>query len=218
MKKLLLAITLLVACGAAPARAVDDARIGKTEFHSVVQLQDMTGRTFCSGVIVNRVVLTAWHCVSDGERTFVETIDGRWEAALSDSDKVADLAVLLPVDGRKLPKGVKVARKAPGFGDGVWVLGHALGQYTNTLTRGIVSYPLRANGIYGGDWMQHDAGQIGGNSGGPVYNRKGRLVAIASFSIIHNIYCVVGCAGAYQDTHIHGAVHTSHVKQILAGK
>lgn len=217
MKKILLALTFLVACGASPAKAVDDARIGKAEFHSVVQLQDVTGRTFCSGVIVKRVVLTAYHCISDGERTFVQTAYGRWEAALSAIDPVADLAVLQPVDGRKLSKGVKVARRGPGFGDEVWVIGHALGKYTNSITRGIVSHPHRTNGIFGGDWLQHDAGQIGGNSGGPVFNSKGQLVAIVSFGVINGVYCSFNCAGVYQDTHINGAVHISHVKEILTG-
>ena len=215
MRKFILALILAAACGATPARAVDDARIGKKEFHSVVQLQNESGRTFCSGVIVDHKVMTAYHCIAGGEAVYVETFRGRWEAAVWGTDETSDLAVLVPADRRELPRGVRLARSAPGYGEEVWVIGHALGEYTNSLTRGIVSHPRRENGIYGGLWMQHDAGQIGGNSGGPVLDAKGRLVGIVSFGVINGIYCVLGCAGAYQDTHINGAVHLSPIHSLL---
>jgi len=215
MRKIIIALILVAACGATPARAVDDARIGKTEFHSVVQLQNASGRTFCSGVIVDSKVMTAYHCIEGGEAVYVETIDGRWEAAVWGTDHRSDLAVLVPVDGRKLPKGVKLARKAPTFGDEIWVIGHPLGTYTNSITRGIVSHPSREDGIFGGEWMQHDAGQIGGNSGGPVYNKRGQLVGIVSFGIIAGVYCQFVCPPIYQDTHLNGAVHLNPIRSLL---
>jgi S1-C subfamily serine protease len=215
MRNLLLSLLLIAACGAAPVKAVDDARIGKTEFHSVVQLQNALGRTFCSGVIVDHKVMTAYHCIDGGEPVFVETVEGRWEAAVWGTDETSDLAVLVPVDGRKLPRGVRLARKAPSFGEEVWVIGHPLGKYTNSITRGIVSHPQREDGIFGGLWMQHDAGTIGGNSGGPVFDSKGRLVGIVSFGIISGVYCTFNCTGVYQDTHINGAVHLSPIRALL---
>jgi S1-C subfamily serine protease len=215
VRKLFISLLLVAACGAAPARAVDDARIGKTEFHSVVQLQNASGRTFCSGVIVDRKILTAYHCIEGGERVFVEGYVGRFEVALWGDDPTADLAVLVPADGRVLPKGVKLARRAPTWGDEVWVIGHPLGTYTNSITRGIVSHPLREDGIFGGLWFQHDAGTIGGNSGGPVLDGKGRLVGIVSFGIIAGVYCQFSCPGIYQDTHINGAVHLNPIRALL---
>lgn len=215
MRNILLCLLLVAACGAAPVKAVDDARVGKTQFHSVVQLQSASGRTFCSGVIVDRKVMTAYHCVEDGEPVFVETIEGRFEAAVWGTDETADLAVLVPADGRELPRGVRLSRRAPGFGDEIWVIGHPLGTYTNSITRGIVSHPEREDGLFGGLWFQHDAGQIDGNSGGPVFDSKGRLVGIVSFSLITSITCALGCAGAYQNTHIHGAVHLSPIRSLL---
>lgn len=218
MKKALSLCLLLVACatttGAKKDRDVDT--VGRA-FHSTVALQNESGRTFCSGVIVEHRVLTAWHCVEDGEPVFVETIDGRWEAALDVSDPVEDLAVLVPADRRNLPKGVRVARKAPGFGDDIWVIGHALGEYANSITKGIVSHPRREGGLFGGLWFQHDAGQIGGNSGGPVLNKRGRLVGIVSFGVIFRTYCAGLCVGStYQDTHINGAVHFDPIRDILS--
>jgi len=219
MKHLLLLLALLAGCATAsatpPKRQIDV--VGRA-FHNTVTLQVADGRVFCSGVITSRVVLTAWHCVESGRAVFVRTAQGEvFEAALADKDEVADLAVLLPVDGRKLPRGVPMG-KAPHFADSLWVIGHPLGTYEFSITKGIVSHPHRVNGIFGGDWIQHDAGTVGGNSGGPVLNRHGRLIGITSFGVIQNIYCATGCGGAYQDTHLAGAVHTSHLKQILAGK
>jgi S1-C subfamily serine protease len=218
MKKVLALCLLLAACatttGAKKDRDVDT--VGRA-FHNTVALQNESGRTFCSGVIVDHRVLTAWHCVEDGDAVFVETIDGRWEAALDTFDLVQDLAVLVPADGRDLPKGVRLARKAPGFADDVWVIGHALGEYDYSVTKGIVSHPRRENGIFGGLWFQHDAGSIGGNSGGPVLNSRGRLVGIVSFGVISSTYCAGLCIGrTYQDTHMKGAVHYDSVRSILS--
>jgi S1-C subfamily serine protease len=216
MKRLVLALILFSACCAGPVKAVEDARrLGADEFHSVVQLTNKVGRTFCSGVIVDHKILTAYHCIEGGEPVWIEGYVGRFEAALWGDDPTADLAVLVPADGRTLPKGVKLARRAPTWGDEVWVIGHPLGTYTNSITRGIVSHPHREDGIFGGLWFQHDAGQIGGNSGGPVYNKKGQLVGIVSFGIIQGIYCVLGCQGAYQDTHLNGAVHLTPIRSLL---
>lgn len=216
MKKVLALCLLLAACatttGAKRERPHD--KLGQA-MHATVTLEDVFGRVFCSGVIVDHQVLTAYHCVDAGTPVYVGTIDGRWEAAVASTDVVSDLAVLLPADGRHLPKGVRVARKAPGFGDDVWVIGHSLGKYEYSLTRGIVSHPRRTNGIFGGLWMQHDAGTVGGNSGGPVLDKRGRLVGITSFGIIQGVYCVLGCEGVYQDTHMNGAVHLDPIRRIL---
>lgn len=217
MKRLLLSLLLVAASCAAPATAVArrDVDTVARAFHATVELQSASGRTFCSGVIVDHKVLTAYHCVEDGEPVYVKTVDARWEAALWGDDPTADLAVLVPVDGRPLPKGVKLARKAPTWGDDVWVIGHPLGNYTYSITRGVVSHPQREGGLFGGLWMQHDAGTVGGNSGGPVLNKRGQLVGIVSFGIIQGVYCVLGCAGAYQDTHLNGAVHLTPITRLL---
>lgn len=217
MKRLLVALTLIAAC-AAPTKAVarrDKVMDVRRAFHATVALETTRGDVFCSGVIVDHKVLTAYHCIDSGRRVFVNGADGRWEAALLATDKVNDLATLLPVDGRKLRKGVALGRRAPTWGADIWVIGHPLGTYEYSITKGIVSHPHRENGIFGGKWMQHDAGTAGGNSGGPVLNKRGSLVGITSFGVLNGLYCVVACPGVYQDTHLAGAVHLDPIKQIL---
>lgn len=216
MKRLLLLLTLIAAC-AAPAKAVArrDVDTVARAFHSTVKLTTELGRTFCSGVIVDHKIVTAYHCVEDGEPVWIEGAVGRFEAALWGDDPTSDLAVLVPADGRQLPKGVRLARKAPTWGDEIWVIGHPLGSYDFSITRGIVSHPERTNGLFGGLWFQHDAGQIGGNSGGPVLNKRGQLVGIVSFGIIQGVYCALGCQGVYQDTHLNGAVHLTPIRRLL---
>jgi len=215
----LLGVILVVACAcasAAPSSGKDRMSPVGRAFHSTVKLQKPDGRTFCSGVIVDRVVLTAWHCVEKGTPVWVETIADKWEAALSAADPRSDLAVLVPVDGRRLPDGVRLAKKAPGFADEVWVIGHALGDYAYSVTKGIVSNPRRNDGIFGGLWFQHDAAQIGGNSGGPVINKHGRLVGIVSFSVVIPTFCVGLCLDVrFTATHIHGAVHYDPIRNLL---
>jgi len=217
VKRILLALTLIAAC-TAPTKAVakrDKVADVRRAFHATVALENRMGDVFCSGVIVDHKVMTAWHCTRSGRAIYVNGVDGRWEAAVWGTDHTADLAVLVPVDGRKLPKGVALARRAPSWGADVWVIGHPLGTYDYSITKGIVSHPHRENGIYGGKWMQHDAGTAGGNSGGPVLNKHGRLVGITSFGVLNGLYCAVACPGVYQDTHLAGAVHLDPIRHLL---
>jgi S1-C subfamily serine protease len=216
MRRLATLLLLIGACvtttGAHKDREVDV--VGRA-FYNTVILEDNRGNTFCSGIIVNHIVITAWHCLEDGHQTFVQTRDSRWEAALLGKMPGSDLAALVPVDTRiQLPKGARLAKKAPGYGDDIWLVGHPLGEFTHTITKGIVSNPFRPNGLFGGHWMQHDAGQTTGNSGGPVLNKRGRLVGIVSFGVIQQVRCPMGCL-AFQDSHISGAVHHGKVREFI---
>lgn len=216
MNRLLALFLLMAACATTTgAKKNRDVEVVGRAFHSTVTLERADGRVFCSGVIVNHQVLTADHCIAHGEPVFVGTVDGRWEAAVASRDHRNDLALLLPADGRLLRKGVRIARWAPRWADEVWVIGHPLGTYEYSITRGIVSHPRRTDGIYGGLWMQHDAGSVGGNSGGPVLNKHGRLVGIISFGVLNEVACAFNCPGIYESTHIEGAVHHEAIRNIL---
>ena len=86
-----------------------------------------------------------------------------------------------------------------------------MGSYNYSVTKGVVSHPHRHDGLFGGEWFQHDAAIIGGNSGGPVLDEKGRLVGITSFTILAPVYRGFGL----QSTHLHGAVYLGPIKNIL---
>ena len=216
MKKLLAVLLLAGACATTTGakREAPVSTVGRA-FHSTVTLETASGDVFCSGVIVEGVVLTAWHCTDHDMPTYVGTMGTRWLAAVRSTDQANDLAVLAPVDGRAVARGVKLARKAPSWAADIWVIGHPLGTYEYSITKGIVSHPHRDDGIFGGKWFQHDAGTAGGNSGGPVLNKRGQLVGITSFGVLNGVYCVVACPGVYQDTHLAGAVHLDPIRALL---
>lgn len=186
---------------------------------STLQLTTADGRVFCTAFISAEVVVTAAHCVEGDLYVHARTRTGEHILLrVVAVNATQDTAALRPTDGRKLGKGIPLARKAPGYGDEVFVLGHSQGELTYSLTRGIVSHPKRLDGLFPEMvWMQHDAGSVGGNSGGPVMNDRGQLVGITSFGILGRIICgFTNCPPLYGRTHISGAVHFESVDALLA--
>jgi S1-C subfamily serine protease len=210
VRAILLSILLLTTCSSAPPERPHNPI--RRAFHATLRLVQPNGDTFCSAVAVgSEEALTAYHCIEDKLEVWAKNVHG--ELILLEIvswDSVNDLALLRPVK-HKFRRTVSVARSAPYFADDVWVIGHALGSYSFSITRGVVSHPRRGDGLFGGEWMQHDAGILGGNSGGPVLNNRGRLVGITSFSILTPVYRGYGL----QTTHIHGAVYLRPIKAIL---
>lgn len=142
------------------------------------------GTAFGTGVIIDRrgYILTNNHVVEGGQEFNVIFSDGvRVTARLVGTDKTTDLAVL-QIDG-EVPG-------TAGFGDSsklepgqpVVAIGSALGEFTNTITTGIVSGLHRELEDSGGpvlqDMIQTDAAINPGNSGGPLLNMQGQVVGI----------------------------------------
>ncbi len=74
-------------------------------------------------------------------------------------------------------------------GEPVWVVGNPLLAFKETVTSGNFSriFPendfkkeLKMKAPYKGDWVQFSAPVIGGNSGGPVVDKDGRLIGVVS--------------------------------------
>lgn len=209
MKYIALLILLLTTCSAT-ALERPHGRIRRA-FHATLELVDIEGNTYCSAVAVDKdKVLTAYHCVKDLD-IWAKNVHGELILLWVDTfDVTNDLALLVPIE-HKMKHTVRVARFAPNFAEEVWAIGHAMGSYNYSITRGVVSHPRRKGGLFGGEWFQHDAGIIGGNSGGPVLDRRGKLVGITSFTILTPVYRGFGLQG----THLHGAVYLGPIKDIL---
>jgi 2-alkenal reductase len=137
-------------------------------------------------------IVTNQHVVSGGSSFEVILANGEKRSAeLVGSDPLSDLAVVR-MEG---PPPATVA-----FGDSntlqqgqpVLAIGSPLGEFTGTVTSGIVSalnrdFPLSSamgagEGIYT-DLIQHDAAINPGNSGGPLFDLAGRVIGVNTLGI-----------------------------------
>ncbi|MCF7906817.1 trypsin-like peptidase domain-containing protein [Patescibacteria group bacterium] len=133
------------------------------------------------------LVLTNKHVVSDLEAEYtVTTNDGEsFTATVLARDPFNDIAIL-QVEGLDL-SAVKLGNSNQlKIGQTVIAIGNALGEYRNTVTKGVVSGISRkviAGDAYGSseileDVIQTDAAINFGNSGGPLINLKGEVIGI----------------------------------------
>lgn len=150
-----------------------------------------------SGFVVSEdgLVVTNKHVVADPSADYtVLTNDGReYDAKVLGRDRTKDVAVL-KVDPNKPKKGDGVAKMETlplggssqiKIGQTVIAIGNALGEFSNTVSKGIVS-GLRRNITAGGysgseqldQLIQTDAAINEGNSGGPLLNLKGEVIGI----------------------------------------
>jgi 2-alkenal reductase len=143
-----------------------------------------SGTAFGTGVIIDRrgYIVTNNHVVEGGREFNIIFSDGvRIAATLVGTDPTTDLAVL------------QIAGDVPGtagFGDSsklepgqpVVAIGSALGEFTNTITTGIISGLHREledeTGPVLQDMIQTDAAINPGNSGGPLLNMQGQVIGI----------------------------------------
>ncbi len=123
-------------------------------------------------------IVTNDHVAGNADRITVTLQDGReFKAERLGRDPKTDLA-LLKIDGADLPY-VEFADATPRVGEWVVAVGSPFG-LGNTVTAGIVSAHGRSlgpNGPYDG-FMQIDAAINRGNSGGPAFNLKGKVVGV----------------------------------------
>ena len=133
-------------------------------------------------------IVTNWHVVDGGEKfeVILESGESR-PAELIGSDPVSDIAVVR-IDG-ELPGIVT-------FGDSdklrpgqpVLAIGSPLGDFTNTVTEGIVSalgrdFPITNVSQNYSNLIQHDAPVNPGNSGGPLFTLSAEVVGVNTLSL-----------------------------------
>jgi serine protease Do len=145
-----------------------------------------------SGFVISSaegLILTNKHVVADTQADYtVVTNDGqKLPAKVVARDPFNDIAVL-KVDKKGLPEVILGDSDQLQIGQTVIAIGNALGQYRNTVTRGIVSGIGR--NVVAGDAsgasesleniIQTDAAINPGNSGGPLINLAGQVIGINS--------------------------------------
>jgi serine protease Do len=150
-----------------------------------------------SGFVVSEdgLIVTNKHVVADPSADYtVLTNDGReYDAKVLGRDRTNDVAVI-KIDPSKPTKGNGVDKMDTlplgnsgqiKVGQTVVAIGNALGEFTNTVSKGIVSGLRRnitAGGLGGSEQLdqliQTDAAINEGNSGGPLLNLKGEVIGI----------------------------------------
>jgi S1-C subfamily serine protease len=142
-----------------------------------------------SGVIVSTdgLILTNNHVVEGANTLSVQTADGqRLEARFITTDADHDMAII-QASGGDLSAATLGDSSALQVGETVLAIGSPLGEYTETVTRGIVSALGREitvgdedgrNQSRLSDLIQTDAAINPGNSGGALINEQGEVIGI----------------------------------------
>jgi S1-C subfamily serine protease len=144
-----------------------------------------------SGIVVssNGLILTNYHVVEGAQSLSVATADNQTlEATVVSTDEKHDLAVIHATGGDLTAAALGDSGQLL-VGQTVLAIGSPLGEFTETVTRGIVSALDRAitvsdqaNGSSKdlSGLIQTDAAINPGNSGGPLINEQGEVVGINS--------------------------------------
>jgi serine protease Do len=143
-----------------------------------------------SGFIVseNGYVLTSNHVVSDTTADYTVILDPKhkYPAKVLSRNPINDTAVL-KIDGEKFPYLEMADSNKIELGEEVVAVGNALGEFTDTLSAGIVSGLSRFITAFGGvdhqmqnlrGLIQTDAAINPGNSGGPLINMECKVIGI----------------------------------------
>ena len=138
------------------------------------------GEYYGSGVIIDTrgFVLTSAHVVEGRDRVRVTFVDGAsaW-ADVVERDDGTDLALLRADIGRR-PAAPLGTAGAVAVGEDILAVGSPRKMHF-TVSRGMVSYAGRPfNGVH---YLQTDVPINVGNSGGPVVDMNGKVVAIMAF-------------------------------------
>ena len=188
MKRLVLSAILAVSLLVSPAQAFNWSGVFMQVQKSVVQLFHARGT--CTAFSINQqkgYYLTAAHCLGENMAMWKEatTATGtqhtfRVLRVLGSSIEL-DLAVLEAAEGLQgLPRG-----RVPNKGDEVASIGYAFGEPEPFIIGAIITHikEARSYGRYRHIIMK-DNQDIGGMSGGPVVDTKGRLVGMVQQGVV----------------------------------
>jgi len=199
-KKLVCLLTFLAAifCMTTSVQAASYAKVFKKVDSAVVVIHSQekapgassnqaTMKSLGTGMVVSKegLIMTAAHVVQMSDKLIVEFVDGgKFPAHVVSSSVVADVSL---IKLNQLPDQLHIAKLGNSdkidIGDEVFVIGTPYG-VKHTLTVGHLSGKRLAS-ILGPqlgeiEFLQTDAAINKGNSGGPLFNRKGQVVGIVS--------------------------------------
>jgi serine protease Do len=142
-----------------------------------------------SGVVVTAdgLILTNNHVVEGAEQLTITTSDGQeLPAEVVSTDPRHDMAVIQATGGALVPATLGDSSKIE-VGETALAIGSPLGEFTETVTRGIVSALDRSitvadeqtgRGEQLSGLIQTDAAINPGNSGGPLVNERGEVIGM----------------------------------------
>jgi serine protease Do len=179
---------VLAAAGREPVRSLADLRELEGRVQKVVEkvmpatvaIRSSEVGASGSGVIVNRegLILTAAHVIDGSEEVEIIFADGRQtRARVLGSNYSKDAGMAKIIDEGPWPFTELGESDALGAGDWVVAMGHSEG-YDPARTP-----PIRFGRVVSegpGNFLTTDCTLIGGDSGGPLFDLQGRLVAINS--------------------------------------
>ena len=145
--------------------------------------RDRARRSLGSGFLINAegLIVTNRHVIEDASEITVVLDDGRsFPAVLQGEDDKTDLALLKinAANGQPFPYVEFGDSSLARVGDWVLAIGNPFG-LGGTTTSGIIS--ARGRNINSGpydDYIQVDAPINQGNSGGPLFNTKGKVIGV----------------------------------------
>jgi len=151
-----------------------------------------------SGFIISKdgYVFTSNHVVADTTADYTVIVDPKhkYSAKVLSRNPINDTAVLKIVDNNKPFPYLELANSDKiELGEEVLAVGNALGEFTDTLSVGIVSGLSRFITAFGGvdhqmqnlrGLIQTDAAINPGNSGGPLVNMEGEVIGINTAMIM----------------------------------
>ena len=129
----------------------------------------------------NGWILTNHHVVEGASSLTVKLKDGRtFPATVYGIDTLTDFAIV-KVDATGLPTAQLGDSSTIKVGQLAIAIGNPLGEYTNSVTTGVISGLNRSIDVSGGaldDLIQTDAAINPGNSGGPLLDADGNVIGI----------------------------------------
>jgi len=147
----------------------------------------------CSGFFVSSdgYILTNRHIVEDEEASYTVVWQNKtYSCKILARDKITDIAIL-KIDGDDFPYLKFTNSSKLKLGQTVIAIGNALGEFQNSVSRGIVSGLSRDIKAEVGEDIQEffgliqtDAAINPGNSGGPLINLSGRVIGICTAVVL----------------------------------